>query len=59
MESIKSENLSRITIDISSEQHTKLKILAASQQISMRKILIKMIENLLLENEAETKKYKE
>ena len=50
METIKSEVLSRVTIDIPTDKHTKLKILAASHQISMRKILIKMIDQILLEN---------
>ena len=56
METTKAEALSRITIDIPSDQHTKLKILAASQQISMRKILLKIIDQILLENESGTKK---
>jgi antitoxin component of RelBE/YafQ-DinJ toxin-antitoxin module len=39
--------LSRITIDISSEAHKRLKSMAAVQGKSMRKIVVELIDNQL------------
>ena len=41
------ENEKTIMIKLSEELHTKLKIIAAEQKVSMNSLIIELIENLL------------